>query len=124
MRRQSEAAIRHEEGFEVVTRRRRRKATGSKTKVVVEEVGLCRSSSRKDISCCGGSAVWGTLSAKAQGGEAQTASGFTVRQQELACSVGRVSLGAGQVPCSCFHFGFDKLYLPNWQANATPRNPG
>lgn len=67
VRRQSEAEIRHEEGFEVVTRRRCRRATGEKTELVVEEVGLCRSSSRKDVSFCGGSAVWGTLECKGMG---------------------------------------------------------
>lgn len=67
MRRQSEAEIRHEEGFKVATRRRRRRPTGEKMKLLVEEVGLCRSSSRKDVSCCGGVAIWGMLEHKGTG---------------------------------------------------------
>lgn len=82
VRRQSEAEIRHEEGFEVITRRHR-KATGEKIKLLVEEAGLCRSSSRKDFRCCKGSAVWGTLEYKGTRREGQKASGITVRQQEL-----------------------------------------
>jgi len=69
VRRQSEAEIRHEEGFEVISRRRGRRATGGKTKSLVEEVGLCRSSSKEDVSCCGVQQFGGRWSAKAQGGE-------------------------------------------------------
>lgn len=72
VRRQSEAKISRGEGFEVVTRRRCKKM-----KLVVEEVGLCRSGSRK------GQQAGGCWSPKAQGGEGQMASGFTVGQQEM-----------------------------------------
>lgn len=38
VRRQSEAQIRHQEGFEVIRRRTCRRATGEETKWLVEEV--------------------------------------------------------------------------------------
>lgn len=78
-REKTEAEIRHEEGFEVITRRRCWRATGEEMKELVEDVGLCRSSSRKDISCCGVSAAPRVLAAKAPGGEGQMASGFSVQ---------------------------------------------
>lgn len=53
-RRQSEAKISHGEGFEVVRKKTRSMATGEKTRLVVEEAGLCRSGSRKDVGHCGG----------------------------------------------------------------------
>lgn len=125
VRRPSEAEIRHEEGFEVVTRRRRRRATGE-DEVVGGGGWTVQKQQKKDVSFGGGggSAVWGCWRAKAQGGEDQMASSFTVRQQELTWGMGRVSLGARQILCSCFHFGFDKLYLPNWESKTTPCNPG
>lgn len=60
VRRQSEANISHGEGFEVVRRRTRNTATGEKTKLVVEEAGLRRSGSRKDVSTAGDAESNGT----------------------------------------------------------------
>lgn len=61
---------------------------------------------------------------KAQGGDGQTASGSRVGQEGLTGGVGRVSLGSGQLICSCFHFGFDEMDQPNWEPRARPHNPG
>lgn len=69
----------------------------------------------------GRQALRGTLSPKAQGGE----SGFRLHCWATGGDgrCGRVT-GAGQFRCSCFHLGFDKLYLPNWESKAALCNPG
>lgn len=58
MRRPSEAEIRHEEGFEVVTRRRRRRATGE-DEVVGGGGWTVQKQQKKDVSFGGGGQQFG-----------------------------------------------------------------
>lgn len=89
VRRPSEAEIRHEEGFEVVTRRRRRRATGE-DEVVGGGGWTVQKQQKKDVSFGGGGvSSLGMLESKGTG--RRGSNGF-----ELHCSATRADVRHGQ----------------------------